>query len=431
LAGIYVHIPFCRRKCHYCNFFSLASKKLKSPFLQALKTEIELTRGYLDGEPVNTIYFGGGTPSVYRPGELQEIISTLDTTPPPGPLPKKGGGEPRPPATSLKNEQEKWIRKPDTANYQTTFSSTSPPSLFGEGQGEGLQEITMELNPEDVDEAYVEELKDTGFNRFSLGVQSFSDEDLVALNRSHSASQAIRAVKLLQRAGYENISIDLIYGIPASNDHIWRKNLELAFSLDVPHISAYALTVEPGTSLAWMIGKNRSAPVNEESQVTQFRLLMQMSRDNGFQQYEISNFAKPGWHAIHNTNYWNGVPYLGLGPSAHSFNRASRRWNISNLTEYITAMEKGELKYEEEILTPVQKFNEYVMTSLRTMWGCDLGNIKFKVQGSRFKVVRERALSFVRQGLITEQSGVFFLTDEGKLFADRIAAELFLTEDIE
>jgi oxygen-independent coproporphyrinogen-3 oxidase len=288
------------------------------------------------------------------------------------------------------------------------------------------KEFTLELNPEDIDEVYVDELKDTQFNRFSLGVQSFSDEDLVALNRSHSGAQAIRAVKLLQQAGYENISIDLIYGIPTSNDIIWRKNLELAFSLDVPHISAYALTVEPGTPLAWMIGKNRSAPVSDEAQVSQFSVLMKMAREQGFRQYEISNFAKPGWHAIHNTNYWNGVPYLGLGPSAHSFNRISRRWNIANLTEYIAAMEKGELKYEEEILTPVQKFNEYVMTSLRTMWGCDLGKMKFEIRNSKLEVVRRRALSFVRQGLLTEQSGVFFLTDEGKLFADRIAAELFI-----
>ncbi len=352
---------------------------MKEPFLKALRIEMELTRDYLAGEDVNTVYFGGGTPSLFSPGEYL-------MTPPPDPLPKKGGGERR--------------------------------------------EVTLELNPEDVTESYVEELKDTRFNRFSLGVQSFADDDLAYLNRSHSAAQAIHAVKLLQKAGYENISIDLIYGIPTSCGERWKKNLEIAFSLDVPHISAYALTVEQRTPLAWLINKQRYAPVNDEDQISQFRQVMQMVREHGFQQYEISNFSKPGRHAVHNTNYWNGVSYLGLGPSAHSYNGNSRRWNISNLTEYIAAMDKGELRYEEEILTPVQKYNEYVMTSLRTIWGCSLEKIisHFGFRISDF--FRNGASRFVKQGLLMELSGVYFLTDEGKLFADRIAGELFLLNKV-
>jgi oxygen-independent coproporphyrinogen III oxidase len=386
LAGIYIHIPFCRRKCHYCNFFSLASQKQKEPFMQALKKEIALTHSYLGNEPVNTIYFGGGTPSQYRPGELQEVLEML----------------------------------------------TSPPDPSPQGEGRIVSamkmEITLELNPEDVTEEYVAALRHTWFNRFSLGVQSFSDGDLNYLNRSHSAVQAIKAVKLLQQAGYNNISIDLIYGIPSSTSATWQKNLEIAFSLNVPHLSAYALTVEQKTPLAWMIGKHKSAPVSDESQVDQFKMLMQKTKENGFQQYEISNFCKPGRHAIHNTNYWNGIPYLGLGPSAHSYNGSSRRWNVSNLSKYIAGIEKGICIHEEELLSVNQKYNEYVMTSLRTMWGCDgrkiISDFGFRISD----FFRKNALPMLKKGFLTEDSGVYYLTDEGKLFADRIASELFWIE---
>ena len=384
MAGIYLHIPFCRSKCHYCNFFSLASQKLKDPFLEALKKEIAMTRDYLAGEPVNTIYFGGGTPSLFRPGELQEVVEML--TSPPDPTPTGEGG------------------------------IVSPGSL----------EITLELNPDDVTEGYVAELKQTSFNRLSLGVQSFSDEDLAYLNRSHTSDQAMMAVSLLQKAGFENISIDLIYGIPTSNPAWWQANLETAFSLGVPHISAYALTIEPRTPLAWMIDKQRSAPVTDEAQADQFNMLMEKTKEQGFLQYEISNFCKPGRHAIHNTNYWKGVPYLGLGPSAHSYDGNSRRWNISNLSGYIGGMRKGGCVYEEETLTVVQKYNEYVMTSLRTMWGCNLEKINYELRITNYELIRKRAASFVQQGLLSETSGVYFLTDEGKLFADRVASELFL-----
>jgi oxygen-independent coproporphyrinogen-3 oxidase len=344
---------------------------------------------------VNTVYFGGGTPSVYRPGELQEVLE-LVTSPPRNPTPDPG------------------------------LENTSPPAPSPGGEGSVLPEYTLELNPDDVTEEYVAELRDTWFNRFSLGVQSFDDDDLTFLNRSHSAEQAVLAVRRLQKAGFGNISIDLIYGIPGANNIRWLRNLETAFSLGVPHISAYALTVEPKTPLAWMIDKQKSAPVSDESQVEQFKMLMEKSRENGFQQYEISNFSKPGMHAIHNTNYWNGIPYLGLGPSAHSYNGTSRRWNISNLSKYIENLDKGVLLYEEEILTSTQKYNEYVMTSLRTMWGCNLAKVLEEVQSTKYEVISKRAGSFVQQGLLTEHSGVYFLTDEGKLFADAVASELFL-----
>ncbi|MEI7982076.1 MAG: radical SAM family heme chaperone HemW [Bacteroidota bacterium] len=379
MAGIYIHIPFCKRKCHYCNFFSLASNKNRPEFLNALKNEITLTRNYLSGEPVNTIYFGGGTPSLFRPEILQGILEML-----------------------------------------------TPPREGGEYQASPLGEITLEINPDDATDAFVAELKHTWFNRFSIGVQSFLNKDLVWLNRSHTADHAIRAVRKLQDAGYGNIGIDLIYGIPSSSHDQWKKNLEIAFSLDVPHISAYALTVESGTPLAWMISKKRSVGVDDESQVTQFRLLMDMARDHGFLQYEISNFAKYGWFAIHNTNYWKGIPYLGLGPSAHSYNGKSRRWNISSLTKYIDRINSGLSFHEEEILTPEQKYNEYVMTSLRTMWGCNTQKMIDDFGFTIYDFFRKTALPLIGRGLLKEDSGVYFLTEDGKLFADGVAAELFL-----
>jgi oxygen-independent coproporphyrinogen-3 oxidase len=354
---------------------------MKEPFLVALHREIALTHDYLAGEEVNTIYFGGGTPSVYRPAELDGLIPH-----PPAPTPKREGG---------------------------------------------ALEVTLELNPEDVTEDYVEELQNTVFNRFSLGVQSFDADDLIYLNRSHGANQAVKAVRLLQNGGFENISIDLIYGIPSSSDEKWRKNLETAFSLDVPHISAYALTVEPKTPLAWMIAHQRSAPVNDEVQVSQFKLLMKMAREHGFQQYEISNFAKPGLHAIHNTNYWNGVPYLGLGPSAHSYNWKSRRWNITSLTAYLTAISEGKLAFGEEILTTEQRYNEYVMTSLRTMWGFNPAKKIDELRITNYEFPVSIVMPFMEKGWLTENSGVYFLTDEGKLFADRIASDLFVVSEQE
>lgn len=382
MAGIYIHIPFCRRKCHYCNFFSLASQKYREEFLDALGQEILLTRRYLDGEPLNTIYFGGGTPSLYRPDELQHVIEQLC-----------------PPA-------------PDNPDARMEN-----------------MEITLEMNPEDVTEDYVSALKDTWFNRFSVGVQSFFDEDLLMLNRSHSADRAIRAVNLLQQAGFGNLSIDLIFGIPSSSSARWERNLEIAFSLEVPHISAYALTVEPHTPLAWRIAAKKSLPVSEEIQADHFRLLMKRMQEHGFLQYEISNYCKPGHHAIHNTNYWKSIPYLGLGPSAHSYNRISRRWNISSLSEYIAGIQRNECIFEEETLTIAMKYNEYVMTSLRTMWGCDLEKIIYELQITNYELIRKRAASFVQQGLLTKHSGIYFLTDDGKLFADRIAAGLFVSDE--
>lgn len=374
MAGIYIHIPFCRRKCHYCNFFSLATVKFRDSFLQALKKEINLTRDYLSGEPVQTIYLGGGTPSVYLPQMIDPVnLGILSTG----------------------NQEAK------------------------------DHEITLEINPEDVTADYIRALRATSFNRFSLGIQSFDDGGLKFMNRGHDGRQAMKSVRMLQESGMENLSIDLIYGVQGFDDENWRKNLEIAFSLDVPHLSAYALTVEEGTPLHWMTNRGKAQPVDEEAQVSQFRLLMKMAADHGYEHYEISNFAKPGRYALHNTNYWRGEKYLGLGPSAHSYNGDARRWNVSNLTRYLAALESDDLPFEEEILTPVQQFNEYVMISLRTQWGCDTGWVARRFGEEFARELLRQAAGFEVNGHLKINNGIIRLTDEGKLLADGITAQIF------
>lgn len=399
MAGIYVHIPFCKSKCPYCNFFSLASRKYKLPFLQALSREVELTSGYLEGQPVTTVYFGGGTPSVYPPAALQQILETIANT----------------------HKVIGWNSHgliPGSSTAHDGMEDSRPPAIPAE--------ITLEINPDDVTVAFVGELKQTGFNRISLGVQSFDMDDLRYLQRTHSADCSMQAVRLLKEAGYENISIDLIYGIPGSSAERWHRTLETTFALDVSHISAYALTVEPGTVLSWMIERQRSAPTDEELLVSQYHLLTRMAGDHGFEQYEISNFARPGWHSKHNTGYWQGTHYLGLGPSAHSYNGIARRWNGTNLNEYLHGVTEGRLKFEEETLTPEQKYNEYVMTSLRTMWGCDSNKINKDFGSPVYDFFRKQVAPSMQQELVQETSGIYFLTGRGKLFADRIASDLFL-----
>ncbi len=388
MAGIYVHIPYCRQKCPYCNFFSLATSKHREDFPGLILRELDLTRDYPGKTNVETIYFGGGTPSLYPPRILENIIKEINIRYP--------------------------FRHP-------SLTISQPHNLTS-----SRCEVTLELNPEDLTETYVRELRDTSFNRFSLGVQSFSDADLRYLDRPHSAEQSLRAVKMLREAGYGNISIDLIFGIPGTDDASWERTLETAFSLDVPHISAYALTVEERTPLAWRISRKKSAPTDDEQQVQQFRMLLRRMKENGYNQYEISNFCKPGMHAVHNTNYWNGIPYLGLGPSAHSYNGTSRRWNVSNLERYRAGIESGNPVFEEEVLTHEQRINEYIMTSLRTQWGCSEAWVKCEMRDADYGAFRRQADAFIEAGMMVRNESVLSLTEEGKLFADGIAGELFV-----
>lgn len=372
MAGIYIHIPFCKQACNYCNFYFSVSTKNKEKFITALLKELELTKDYLAGEPIETIYFGGGTPSLLLIDDWLLIIDKL----------------------------------------QSVYNLCA------------LQEFTIEANPDDLSPEKIKELRSLqqfGLNRFSIGIQSFFDEDLKYMNRAHNSTEALASVKRVQDAGFENITIDLIYGTPTMNDEHWLRNLDTAFSLNVPHISSYALTVEPKTNLYQKIKKMKALPVNEAQSAAQFRLLMQQMKAHGYEQYEISNFAKPGKHAIHNSNYWFGKKYLGLGPSAHSYNKVSRRWNVANNINYISSIERNRLPYEEEILTPAQIVNEQIMTGLRTKWGVKIDSWQLAV-GSEI----QNNLKQIDPAHYMYKDGTLTLTEEGKFFADAIAAALFI-----
>ncbi len=374
MAGIYLHIPFCKRKCHYCNFFSLASVKHLDLFPGLLIREAELQRDYLQDTEVSTIYFGGGTPSMLP---LPAVAQILDA-----------------------------IRR--------TFA-VSPGS-----------EITMEANPDDLDGPKLLALRLAGINRLSIGIQSFREADLQYLNRTHTPEHSMNVVRLAQDAGFANLSIDLIFGIPTLTAEGWDANLKQAFSLGVPHISAYALTVEPRTALEVMIRKGMASEPKDESLARQFGMLMQHMEAHGYLQYEISNFCLPEFESRHNSSYWSGDTYLGLGPSAHSFNGTERRWNVNNLSEWITKTKAGKPCFESETLTMVQRHNEYVMTSLRTLKGCDLQRLAKLAGKEAAAEFAKRTRRYINSGNLVMENDIYRLTPQGKLFADGISADLFL-----
>lgn len=374
MAGIYLHIPFCRRKCHYCNFFSLASVKHLDLFPGLLIREAELQHDYLQGAEVSTIYFGGGTPSMLPAGAVAQILDAI----------------------------------------RRTFA-VSPGA-----------EITLEANPDDLDGPKLHALRQAGINRLSIGIQSFHKADLDYLNRTHTPEHSMKVVRLAQDAGFTNLSIDLIFGIPTLTAEGWDANLDRAFNLGVPHISAYALTVEPRTALEVMIRQGKTIEPKDEASANQFRMLMQRMETNGYLQYEISNFCLPEFESRHNSSYWSGEPYLGLGPSAHSYNGTERRWNVNNLSEWITKTRAGVPCFESETLTPAQRHNEYVMTSLRTLKGCDL-QLLSQVAGEEATAdFAKRALRYLDSGDLACENGIYRLSNQGKLFADGISADLFM-----
>jgi oxygen-independent coproporphyrinogen-3 oxidase len=372
MAGIYIHIPFCKQACHYCDFHFSTSLTYKDELLQALLKEISLRKSFLGGETIETIYFGGGTPSLLAGKEINAIIDTI---------------------TGIH-----------------TVSSDA--------------EITLEANPDDLSSEKLKVLKQTPINRFSIGLQSFFDDDLAWMNRVHRAGEAESSVKRAQDTGFENITVDLIYGYPLLTDQKWKTNLEKVFGLNVPHVSSYAMTVEPMTALASFIQKKKQAPMGEEQSAEQFIQLMQAMQSQGFEHYEISNFCKPGHYSRHNTNYWKGVKYLGIGPSAHSYDGETRQWNIANNAKYIQSMVKGQIPAEKEILSETNRLNEYIMTSLRTIWGLDFKKLNAIAAGSTDGLSKSVA-GFVEKEMIKQESGVIYLTQKGKLYADHIAAELF------
>ncbi|MCX6232205.1 MAG: radical SAM family heme chaperone HemW [Bacteroidetes bacterium] len=373
MAGIYIHIPFCKQKCHYCNFYSSASQKNKSAFLEALLIEIASQKNYLQHETVSTIYFGGGTPSLLEQKEIQEILHQLN----------------------------QYYKISDKA------------------------EITLEANPDDLSDEKLKALAATSINRLSIGIQSFFDDDLTYLNRSHSAEQAISAILKAQMAGFSNLSIDLIYGIPTLSNIAWKDNIETVLKLNIPHISAYSLTVEPNTALDVFIKKGKMKAVDEEKALQQFEILMNMLAEDNYIHYEISNFCKDGFISQHNSNYWKQKKYLGLGPSAHSYNLTSRQWNVASTSKYIQAVKNGEQSFEKEELSLSQQFNEYILTGLRCNWGINETEILDKYGVDNFEYFIKNIGKFIDKGLIENHEGCYILSRQGKFFADGIASELF------
>ncbi len=364
MAGIYIHIPFCKQSCHYCNFHFVTSLHYKNELIAALLKEIPLQKNYLAEEVVETIYFGGGTPSLCTSEEIENILTAISS------------------AFSVAKEAE----------------------------------ITLEANPDDITEEKLIEWKAVGITRLSIGIQSFFEEDLQWMNRAHNAAQAINNLKLALRY-FDNITIDLIYGTPQLTNEKWKQNVDTAIALNIPHLSCYALTVEPKTPLDKMIQQQKSLPVDPDKQSEQFLLLMHWLEDAGYEHYEISNFAQPGWRSRHNSSYWQGSKYLGLGPSAHSFNGKERQWNIANNTIYIESINKNNIPLEKEVLTETQQLNEYIMTSLRTMEGT-----KLSITGNS---LLEKSGKYINSGLMKLENNSLILTKEGKLLADGIAADLF------
>jgi oxygen-independent coproporphyrinogen-3 oxidase len=377
MAGIYLHIPFCRQACHYCNFHFSTSLSGKNDFIPALLKEMETRADYLGGALVETVYFGGGTPSLLDPADLILLLDRL----------------------------------------RQLFSLAS------------TAEITLEANPDDMtDRQKIKAWRAAGINRLSIGIQSLYDEDLRWMNRAHDATQAAEAVRLAREEGFDDLSVDFIYGGPTLPDDHWRRNIARAIGWKIPHLSCYALTVEPRTALDTMIRHHKKQAVSPDDQARQLELLMEWMEEAGYEQYEISNFAQPGHRSRHNSAYWAGVPYLGLGPSAHSYDGGSRQWNIANNAGYNAALEAGGSPVADmERLTPVQQLNEYIMISLRTLEGIDLGTVGLRFGPGKAADLQQRARRYVREGKMAETERLI-LTKEGKLLADGIAADLFFSE---
>ncbi len=373
MSGIYLHIPFCKQACHYCNFHFSTSLKLKNELLTALLQEIRLQKDYLANETIETVYLGGGTPSLLTSQEINQIFEHLYKY------------------FSIKSDAE----------------------------------CTLEANPDDLTPQSLHAFRQTPINRFSIGIQSFLEADLKYMNRAHNVQQALQCVPMTQDAGFENISIDLIYGTPTLSNEDWIQNMEKAFEWQVPHISAYGLTVEENTALAHLIEKNKvSAPTDEKAQEQMLMLMKKMSQ-NGYEHYEVSNFSKPNCHSQHNTSYWLGKKYLGLGPAAHSYNQVSRQWNITNNAKYIKSLQNNIIPTEIEQLTTTQKFNEYLMVSLRTSWGIDLTKIKNDFPPQYYHHLIKEIQVFLNTQKATIKDPHLCLTQQGILIADYLTAQLF------
>ncbi len=373
MSGIYLHIPFCRQACHYCDFHFSTSLKHKQALLQAMRRELSLRREEVGDNPVETVYFGGGTPSLLTQAEIEGFLEQV---------------------------AREYRLSPDA-------------------------EVTLEANPDDLTEAWLRELAAGPVNRLSIGIQSFEEAELRWMNRAHSAEEALQSLEGAARH-FRNYSIDLIYGIPGSRPETWQQTLQTALSFDPPHISAYALTVEPATALQSQIDRGLSDQPDEDRTEADFRHLADTLEAAGYAHYEISNFGKPGFYSRNNTAYWQGKPYLGIGPSAHSFDGRTRRWNVAHNLKYLRSLEAGEPYFETETLSLQDRYNEAVMTGLRTEWGVSLVRIR-EEYGSRFEeYLLQLAGPYLAQQFLFREGGRLFLSKKGKFLADGIASDLFM-----
>ena len=370
-GALYIHIPFCKQACHYCDFHFSTSMKKKNELVDALCKELLLRKGEISGE-IETIYFGGGTPSLLTSEELQQIFDTVFSN----------------------------------------FKVTEDP------------EITLEANPDDLSEEKLKMLATSPVNRLSIGVQSFFEEDLKMMNRAHNENEALKSIQLA-RNYFDNISIDLIYGIPGMSNERWLQNLNTALELGVPNISSYALTVEPKTVLKKLIEKGKISPVDEDAAKRHYELMIEVLENAGFENYEFSNFGKPGYFSQNNTAYWFGKPYLGIGPSAHSFDGNNRKWNINNNILYLKAIEKGEIPAEAEELTVTDKYNEYVMTRLRTKWGISLEEVRENFGTEYQEYLIKEAQPFLQDKMLEKKDDHLHISKKAKFLSDGIAADLF------
>jgi oxygen-independent coproporphyrinogen-3 oxidase len=376
MAGIYIHIPFCKTRCVYCDFYSTTESKMMDRYISALCREIEMRRDYLHSEPIGTIYFGGGTPSQLSADHFRQVFDAIER-------------------------------------------SFGPISAT---------EITLEANPDDLTPAYLQQLRSLPFNRISMGVQTFNDNTLRLLNRRHNAAQAVEAVERCRQAGFENISIDLMYGLPGETEESWLSDLRRAISLNVEHISAYHLIYEEGTRLYQLLQEHRVSEVSEDSSLRFFGMLMDELSAAGYEHYEISNFCKPGLYSRHNTSYWQGIKYLGCGASAHSFDGESREWNVSSIHYYIEAIEQGSRNYEKEELDPTTRYNEYIITTLRTRHGANLDRIEQQFGTKMRNYCMKMAQPYIAEGRLIEENGVIRLTRDGIFVSDGIMSDMLMVD---
>ena len=376
MAGIYIDIPFCKRRCIYCDFFSTTQSEKKSEYVHALVRELEIRKDYLDNEEIETIYLGGGTPSQLSQEELEEIFAHIYKV------------------------------------YKVTPDA----------------EITLEANPDDLTPEYVAMLRTLPFNRISMGIQTFQEETLKLLHRRHTAQQAIEAFKRCREAGFQNISIDLMYGLPGETLDTWEQDLQQALALHPEHISAYHLIYEEGTTLWNLREQNKAEEAEEELSLTLFKTLIERLTKAGYQHYEISNFCLPGLLSRHNSSYWTGKKYLGCGPSAHSFDGTSRQWNVSSLDKYLEGIRTGQLDFEIEDLDLYTRYNDFVITSIRTCWGMPLSQLRTNYGENLYNYCLRMAKPHIQQGVLEIEEDTLKLTSEGIFISDGIMSDLLWIE---